>query len=90
MIRKYIIIAFVILTTLSLAACIKFNTEAPQCYWMENYSNKFEWVPANAVYQRVLTKLECFDFDSCDGGKGRSGGGCYKWAISAKSERLPW
>lgn len=61
-----------------------------QCYWMENYSGRFEWVPANPVYQKTLNKLECYSLDSCDGGGGQSGGGCYKWAISPQAERIPW
>ena len=60
------------------------------CYWMENYSKKFEWVLAETVYKRVLTKEECFELDSCDGGKGFSNGGCYKWASSATADREHW
>ena len=60
------------------------------CYWMENYSGNFEWVLAEDIYKKVLTKEECFQLDSCDGGKGLSGGGCYKWASSAIADRESW
>jgi hypothetical protein len=63
---------------------------AAQCFWMENYSGKFTWVSAEAVQQRILTKQECFSLDSCDGGQGGSGGGCYKWANSPEGERFAW
>lgn len=67
-----------------------FPAKESQCYWMENYSGKFEWVPANAVYRTVLTKAACHDLDSCDGGSGHSGGGCYKWATAPEAERDAW
>ena len=61
------------------------------CYWMENVSGRFEWVPAevgglyrNEGYDR------CFALDSCDGGRGESAGGCYKWARSAQAARVLW
>ncbi len=60
------------------------------CYWMENYSGKFEWVDADPVYQEVLTKKQCFEFDSCDGGLDYSGGGCYKWTYSRNGKRESW
>ncbi len=59
----------------------------PACYWMENYSGNFNWVDAP---QGNVSKKECFALDSCDGGLGESGGGCYKWALGAKNDRLPW
>lgn len=62
----------------------------PQCFWMENYSGNFKWVPASTVYHKELTKQECFELDSCDGGLGRSAGGCYKWATSPDAPRIKW
>ncbi|MDZ7993993.1 MAG: hypothetical protein RM022_032675 [Nostoc sp. EfeVER01] len=56
------------------------------CYWMENYSGKFNWVPAGWV----SSKQNCYALDSCDGGLGQSGGGCYKWATDAQANREPW
>lgn len=32
----------------------------------------------------------CYALDSCNGGLGASGGGCYKWADSADGEAYPW
>jgi len=57
---------------------------------MENYSGKYLWVEANAVYQRILTERECFYLDSCSGGLSGSNGGCYKWAASPTANPLPW
>jgi len=62
----------------------------PQCFWMENYSGNFKWVPAETIYHRMLTKQECFELDSCDGGLGKSSGGCYKWATSPDAPRIKW
>jgi hypothetical protein len=62
----------------------------PQCFWMEIYSGKFKWVPADTIHHRMLTKQECFELDSCDGGLGRPGGGCYKWATSPDAPRIKW
>ncbi len=62
----------------------------PQCFWMENSSGEFKWLPASKVYRKELTKHECLKFDSCDGGEGLSGGGCYKWATSPDAPRIPW
>ncbi|WYD81946.1 MAG: hypothetical protein V8K32_06080 [Candidatus Electrothrix gigas] len=60
---------------------------AAQCYWMENTEGS-SWV--DAPQGNNISKLECYELDSCDGGKGKSGGGCYKWATSADGERMPW
>lgn len=35
-------------------------------------------------------KQSCYYMDSCRGGVGESGGGCYKWAASADAEPEPW
>ena len=58
---------------------------AGRCYWMENYSGQYQWVPANTVYGREPSREECFELDSCNGGKGRSGGGCYRWSAAVDS-----
>ena len=58
-----------------------------QCFWMENYSGKYNWVDAP---QGDISKQECYALDSCDGGLGQSGGGCYKWAMTADGPRDTW
>lgn len=59
------------------------------CYWMENYSGNYYWIPASEV--GVIKDIyQCYVLDSCDGGLGRSGGGCYKWAESPDGPRAPW
>ena len=53
------------------------------CYWMENKS-PWNWVLSSWDFNG------CKERDSCDGGDGMSGGGCYKWALSPTSPRVPW
>ena len=61
------------------------------CYWMENVSGRFEWVPAEVggMY-RGEGYDRCFALDSCAGGLGESGGGCYKWARAATTLPVKW
>ena len=61
-----------------------------RCYWMENYSGNYCWVPAPAWIGASSTIQECKLLDSCDGGGSQSGGGCYKWADSSEDARYPW
>ncbi|MGQ5522566.1 DUF1161 domain-containing protein [Chitinimonas sp. PSY-7] len=66
------------------------NESSAECYWMENTTGNYNWVKASSLFGPGLTKDKCFSLDSCDGGEGLSGGGCYKWAYSAEGKRLPW
>lgn len=66
------------------------NEHRASCYWMENYSGKFEWVSVKKALGVEYNEEECFKADSCDGGLGESGGGCYKWSNTATSPRLKW
>jgi hypothetical protein len=59
-----------------------------QCYWMENSSGQFYWVPAPQT--PAPSKSQCYQLNSCGDGGGQSGGGCYKWAIAAQAPALPW
>ena len=61
--------------------------ETGSCFWMENWSGKYFWVP---VKNTTMTKEDCYMLDSCDGGLGYSNGGCFKWAVTPDSPRLPW
>ena len=61
--------------------------EAPQCFWMEIYSHQYKWTPANALYGKPLSEAECRALDSCNGGGGQSGGGCYTWGTVAPEDR---
>ena len=57
---------------------------AAQCYWLSNAG-------AGWVARPDLSEAElCFEMDSCSGGVGLSGGGCYKWAIGADAPAIPW
>jgi hypothetical protein len=60
-------------------ACFSTESTAPYC-----------WVPAPSSTYNGGGKSECFTLDSCNGGQGRSGGDCYKWAYSESSERIDW
>lgn len=88
--KRLWVIGFV---SLCLTACTNLNHQPAvkaQCFWMENYSGKYSWVQASSIYQKDLTQTECFRLDSCSGGMGESGGGCYKWATSPDANSLPW
>jgi hypothetical protein len=59
--------------------------ERLRCFWMSNEA-PWPWIEFP-----VLDQLACQDSDSCsDGGGGRSGGGCYKWATSANTHGISW
>jgi hypothetical protein len=53
---------------------------------MENYSGNYCWV----VSSWASTFEQCYAFDSCAGGLGYSGGGCYKWAGGSDQPAQPW
>ena len=62
--------------------------EGPGCYWMENLSGNYCWVPAP---QGDVDFDRCMALDACgEGGGGQSGGGCYKWSDGSDSPRVPW
>ncbi|MEQ1708866.1 MAG: hypothetical protein ABL864_11125 [Terricaulis sp.] len=57
---------------------------AAQCYWLSNEG-------AGWVARPDLVDVElCFEMDSCSGGVGLSGGGCYKWATGANAPAVSW
>ena len=64
--------------------------EGEQCYWMGFHDtgtwSAWCWEPANWAPDFTA----CYEMDSCDGGLGYSGGGCYKWATSSEATRFPW
>ena len=55
-----------------------------QCYWLSNEGAG--WLERPDLPDAEL----CFEMDSCSGGGGLSGGGCYKWAMSAEAPGLRW
>ncbi|OED38156.1 hypothetical protein AB833_20985 [Chromatiales bacterium (ex Bugula neritina AB1)] len=58
-----------------------------QCYWMENSSGNYCWVKSPSGVGDINS---CKALDSCNGGGGASGGGCYKWAECPNCNRFPW
>lgn len=58
--------------------------EANACYWLSNVTNEWQDWP------QAATRQDCFALDSCNGGRGESGGGCYKWAASADAPQNRW
>ncbi len=60
------------------------------CYWLENYSGKYDWVTPPRGFYSGQGKARCQALDSCNGGGRASGGGCYKWAAGPKAPREPW
>lgn len=55
-----------------------------QCYWLSDTGEGW----------RERTDLPdpeyCYELDSCAGGVGLSGGGCYKWAVGPEAPGTPW
>lgn len=72
------------------SACASFNPFAPhtqtaaQCYWLSNVTNAWEARPD------VDTRAACGALDSCSGGGGESGGGCYKWTAHPNDPQNRW
>lgn len=60
------------------------RTAVAQCYWLSNEGAG--WLERPDIPNAEL----CFEMDSCSGGAGLSGGGCYKWAMSAEAPALSW
>jgi monoamine oxidase len=58
---------------------------AAACFWLEQGSAA-NWKP----WPKAATKQACFELDSCAGGLGKSGGGCYKWSSSAAAHPEAW
>lgn len=87
--NKISLILLLSISSLSFNALAHTARNEHQCYWMENLSGGYEWVPTVTVLGS-LTKEECYAMDSCDGGLGYSNGGCYKWAQSAKGPHEAW
>jgi hypothetical protein len=56
------------------------------CYWMENYSGNYCWLPR----EDVTSVEQCFALDSCSGGQGLSLGGCYQWSDCADCAPYEW
>ena len=76
---------------LALTACKSFSLFGePHCYWKENYSGKYKWIPSENVIGEKYSKSSCYAADSCSGGLGQSGGGCYKWSVGADGEAIAW
>jgi hypothetical protein len=78
---------FGIMITGALTACVT-RDEQPaveaQCYWLSNEGAG--WVARPDLAEAEL----CFEMDSCSGGVGLSGGGCYKWAVASNASATPW
>jgi hypothetical protein len=70
-----------------LAACATSDeppAAAAQCYWLSNQGEG--WVVRPDLSEAGL----CFEMDTCSGGVGLSGGGCYKWAVGPRGSATPW
>ncbi|GAN00061.1 hypothetical protein U91I_03724 [alpha proteobacterium U9-1i] len=70
----------------TISACAVLSADEPPmaCYWLSNVTNQWEAMPG------VDTRGQCARLDSCSGGKGESGGGCYKWSSGADGPQIPW
>jgi hypothetical protein len=70
--------------------CVGEDQAQYQCFWMENFSGKYAWVPAPRGFYDGQGKSRCQALDSCNGGGARSGGGCYKWSKGPNTPRQAW
>ncbi len=57
-----------------ITSCATANTPGASCFWMENWP-PWGWQQWGGDYNY------CRELDSCMGGMGYSGGGCYKWSL---------
>jgi hypothetical protein len=57
---------------------------ASACFWMTQDGSRWEAMAG------VPNKQACFELDSCSGGQGQSGGGCYKWASGPDAKGEKW
>jgi len=59
--------------------------QAPMaCYWLSNVTNRWQSMP------QVQSRQQCYELDSCSGGLGASGGGCYKWSTGPDGPQYRW
>lgn len=84
---RWMVLVLIAAVTGMLSACAareELPARAAQCYWLSNQGEG--WVSRPDLSEPEL----CFEMDSCSGGVGLSGGGCYKWAIDADAPAAPW
>jgi len=67
-----------------------FTKAEPQCYWEKNYTAQHKWILAEEVIGDKYNKSSCYAKDSCHGGLGQSGGGCYKWSVRPNDKAISW
>ncbi len=88
--KYYLKLSAVFILSIFLTSCFKNLTIPHECYWMDCQSGACQWRYASEVLKRNLSEFECYQMDSCDGGLGQSGGGCYKWSILPISKPVGW
>lgn len=82
-----------ILLALSFASCAakpKAYLYNGTCYFFGNQPGRNYWISTVDAFGGQFNKKDCFLADSCNGGVGMSGGGCYKWAKSADAPPESW
>lgn len=76
------------LVAMGAAACASLTPPAqgaPRvCYWLSNQGAGWVAMP------HITTRDGCFAADSCSGGLGHSGGGCYKWTVGPNDPFHRW
>jgi hypothetical protein len=66
-------------------------TSEGQCFWMENVTQEWCWVPVNKNVNASVDVNTCRQLDGCTPGNGNlSGGGCYKWAKTPTEASMHW
>lgn len=59
------------------------------CFWMWQESNGL-WCFQAPAWIAGYTFQDCYAADSCSGGLGGSGGGCYMWSTCSTCPPTPW
>ncbi|MFZ4070670.1 MAG: hypothetical protein ACOYJ6_11265 [Caulobacterales bacterium] len=82
--KRYLVIFAAVAFALATTGCASLSKPKAGCYWMTQDGSR--WEPR----ADVVSKQQCFAFDSCSGGQGMSGGGCYKWANGPNAAAEKW
>jgi hypothetical protein len=63
---------------------------ATTCYWLgfHDTGTWSDWCWSPATW--ATTYNACYQMDSCSGGLGWSGGGCYKWTSGSEASQASW
>jgi hypothetical protein len=82
--KRHLMLSVAVGLALAVTGCASLSKPKAGCYWMTQDGSR--WV----ARPDVESKQQCFALDSCSGGQGMSGGGCYKWSTSPTAAAQKW